>query len=443
MGKSAPPTTYNWTIDVAPPTVSLTQQPGTASNQTSATFGFTGTDNQTSLAQLVFETSLDGAPFAVATSPVTYPGLAVGSHTFQVEDIDQAGNVDAVLTYNWTIDVTAPTVQITQALPPQTQSTSAVFAFIGSDDFTPVAQLLYQTSLDGSAFTLSTSPVPYSGLAQGAHTFQVESIDQAGNVSAPAVYNWIVDLTPPTAQITQKPANPTNQTSATFGFTGTDNVSNPAQLTFLTRVDAGAFATTASPFTFSGLAAGSHTFQVEAVDQAGNVGPATSYTWVVELSLPTASITQTPATSSNQASATFTFTGGDAITPANQLLFKTSLDGSAFAPATSPMTLTNLAAGMHTFQVEAINQAGSTSAPASFTWNIDLTAPMVSITQTPPLQTQSSSAVFAFNATDDITSPCATSSRDQSRQLPLHNLAKPGIAHQSTCRQPHVPRRSD
>lgn len=403
VGRVSAPASYTWTLDVVAPTVELTQMPPALTNQTSATFAFDGKDNLSLPASLVFKAGLDGAPLAVATSPISYSSLALGSHTFQIEAIDDAGNISTVLSYVWVIDQTAPTVMITQALPPQTQSTSAVFAFIGSDDITLTDQLVYQTSLDGAPFTTTISPTPYDGIAEGPHVFKVQAIDQAGNVSDPAVYNWVIDRTLPTAIITQKPANPTNQTSATFAFTGTDNVTSPALLTFAVRLDTAAFAPATSPVLLSGLSAGSHTFQVQAIDQAGNVGPATSYTWTVQTSLPTASISQSPASFTNQTSATFGFTGSDPITPANQLVFQVSLDGSSFSTATSPVSFNSLTAGSHTFQVVAINQAGSTSAPASFTWNIDLTPPTASFTQTPPLQTQSSSAQFAFTGTDNLT----------------------------------------
>ncbi len=50
--------------------------------------------------------------------------------------------------------------------------------------------------------------------------------------------------------------------------------------TFNCSLDAAAFAACTSPQTYSGLTNGSHTFQVRAVDAAGNVDPTpATYTW--------------------------------------------------------------------------------------------------------------------------------------------------------------------
>ena len=105
---------YTWTVDTTPPTVSITQQPAAFTSSTSATFAFTGSDNITATNLLVFKTNLNGAGFVTATSPVAYMNLLADNHTFQVEDVNQAGNVSLLATVNWTIETSPPTVSITQ-----------------------------------------------------------------------------------------------------------------------------------------------------------------------------------------------------------------------------------------------------------------------------------------------------------------------------------------
>ena len=51
-------------------------------------------------------------------------------------------------------------------------------------------------------------------------------------------------------------------------------------------------------------------------------------------------------------------------------MFLVSLDGSTFTAAVSPHTYSGLAAGGHTFEVKAEDQAGNFSTPASYTWTI-------------------------------------------------------------------------
>jgi hypothetical protein len=51
----------------------------------------------------------------------------------------------------------------------------------------------FQCSLDGAAFSSCNSPVSYTGLASGPHTFDVRATDAAGNTDAtPASYAWSV-----------------------------------------------------------------------------------------------------------------------------------------------------------------------------------------------------------------------------------------------------------
>ena len=102
-----------------------------------------------------------------------------------------------------------------------------------------------------------------------------------------------------------------------------------------------------------------------------------------------------PPADTNQTSATFEFhssSGGS---------FECSLDStsqSAFAPCTSPKSVTNLSEGQHTFYVEAT--ATGVSQPVSYTWTVDLTPPTTQVTGHPPALTNSTTATFTFTSPD-------------------------------------------
>src|SRR5207245_11341285 len=91
----------------------------------------------------------------------------------------------------------------------------------------------------------------------------------------------------------------TSQTSASFSFTSSKTGS-----TFQCKLDGGANTTCTSPTSYTGLAAGSHTFTVTATDPAGNTGTASS-TWTIDTSAPTATITAPPPNPTNSTSASF------------------------------------------------------------------------------------------------------------------------------------------
>ena len=86
------------------------------------------------------------------------------------------------------------------------------------------------------------------------------------------------DTTLPATQITVQPKDKTRKKSATFEFIGTDA---RAVAGFQCSLDGGAFATCTSPHTVR-VKRGKHTFEVRAVDQAGNVGAAASDSWKVK-----------------------------------------------------------------------------------------------------------------------------------------------------------------
>src|SRR5262249_21316006 len=150
--------------------------------------------------------------------------------------------------------------------------------------------------------------------------------------------------------ISSSPANPSNQTSATFAFSDTDTSAS-----FLCKRDTGAFATCTSPITYSALGQGSHTFSVMARDAAGNQSSATSFTWTIDpASPPGPTITSGPTNPTTQTSATFTFTDTEA-----GARFSCQLDGAAATACSSPRAYSGLADGSHTFSVTARDAAGN------------------------------------------------------------------------------------
>jgi hypothetical protein len=83
------------------------------------------------------------------------------------------------------------------------------------------------------------------------------------------------DTTPPQAQITKGPKDKTRKRTATFEFTGTDA---RAISSFECKLDQGAFAPCTSPHKVK-VKKGRHTFEVRAIDQAGNVGSPETDSW--------------------------------------------------------------------------------------------------------------------------------------------------------------------
>jgi hypothetical protein len=133
-----------------------------------------------------------------------------------------------------------------------------------------------------------------------------------------------------------------------------------------------------SPNAYTGLADGTHTFAVRAVDSEGNVDPTpASTTWTVDTVRPTTSIISAPPSTTTSTIATFAFTASTAATYACQL------DTSGWQPCTSPWAYDNIAAGSHSFQVVATDLLGNVDpTPAIATWTIQ--APVSPMNPSPP-----------------------------------------------------------
>ena len=190
-------------------------------------------------------------------------------------------------------DGEAPDTAIDNGPVDPTRNADAAFRFSSE----PGAR--YECSLDGAAWISCASPIGYSGLVAGAHTFAVRATDASNNTDAtPATYSWTVDQTPPETEITGRPADPSNGAFVSFGLAGGDS--------YECRLDDGPWVGCQNPRSYTNLPAGPHTFLVRALDEAGNVddSPA-SYEWTVDNSAPETNVASGPPSTSTSTSATF------------------------------------------------------------------------------------------------------------------------------------------
>ncbi|MHC2992482.1 autotransporter [Pontibacter sp. HJ8] len=236
-------------------------------------------------------------------------------------------------------------------------------------------------------------------------------------VLKPLLQPAAADTKAPETTITTKPAAITNSNSATFEFT-----SNESKVYFETSLNGAAYATNATPLTLSGLADGTYTLNVRAVDAAGNkdASPAT-YTWIVITAPPTAPVFAAVTEDRGIAS-------DDQVTSDNTLRLsgkaqagvevKVSEAGKGVLGTTKANTAgdweynyegTALAEGAYRFTATATDAAGNVS-PVSkaFPVTIDLKAPGASIItdvkgpvkQAFPIKIQFTEEVYGLAAAD-------------------------------------------
>jgi hypothetical protein len=178
-----------------------------------------------------------------------------------------------------TVDGTPPPAPVIAGGPAKpTNQTNATFVWSDNEP-----DLTFSCRRDGHDMAPCSSPMTYTHLSDGAHTFSVRGRDEAGNLGPAATYRWTIDTVPPDTAISSGPPSPSGSSSATFVFTSTQRGGS-----FSCRLDGAAFAPCTSPETYGGLGNGQHAFAVRATDAAGNADPSpASYTWRVEAQGPT------------------------------------------------------------------------------------------------------------------------------------------------------------
>lgn len=269
-------------------------------------------------------------------------------------------------------DLTPPQTSITVGPQGPANQTTASFEFTSTEGLSG-----FRCRLDGpgavtGAETDCDSPKAYSSLAEGTYTFRVHAIDPAGNPDpTPAARSFTVDTTAPQTTIDSGPTGTVSQASQTFGFS-----SSEASSTFRCRLDGPGLTTGTegacqSPKEYAGLADGSYTFTVYAVDAAGNpdATPATR-SFTVDTTPPDTSIDSGPSETDTATNAALSFSSPDAVS------FECRLDSGDWTACVSPLSLDGLMLGGHTFEVRGMDAAGNADpSPASHTWTIEAAPP--------------------------------------------------------------------
>ncbi len=200
--------TFSWTVDHAAPTV--TSGPSSPTGSTSASFAFSEAPYSH------FECKLDTGGFAPCDDgTASYTGLDGSgptgtAHTLTVHAVDSLGSTTADRTFTWTVDTTAPTVDVEPAEGESDSPSSQPIHFTATFD-EPVNAFSGGISLGGTSghdsatvTVTQTTPSVYdiavSGLTSGG-TLTVSldagaTTDPAGNASAASTSTGGVTYTP-------------------------------------------------------------------------------------------------------------------------------------------------------------------------------------------------------------------------------------------------------
>jgi hypothetical protein len=374
-----------------PPAPTISAQPANPTNSTSASFTYTDSATITK-----FQCAIDNGSFADCgtkrPSSKSYGGLGAGSHTFRVRAVASSGTSGAT-SYTWVIDRTAPRVSSATRLDPTPTNLASVrWNVVFTEPVTGVAKSNFAvlslgltgsvsvTGVTGSGTTYTVTASTGTGTPLGTGLLQlaVSSAgavkDLAGNSLAglPVLgQTYTLDkIGPSTPQITAKPASLVASTSASLSFKSVGSGTTG----FVCSLDNAAYTSCTSPKAYSSLGQGSHTFRVEATDNAGNASAPASATWVVDTVAPTQpSFSSTPASTvtvtGSSYLAQFAWSSTDPVPGSGVASYKCSLDNGTAVTCTSPKSYTvNL--GHHSFSVVAYDTVGNASSPGTYAFDV-------------------------------------------------------------------------
>ena len=343
----------------------------------------------------------------VAEIPNVDPTPAGASRGFPAGTVDTAPFVWVTTGEPETIIDSAPT--------DPTGSYTAVFEF-HSDQ----AGATFQCSVNGSPWVSCSSGYQAGPFLPGeagepeTHEFDVRALNQYRNADgeqvmdlSPAHYTWRVqDVTAPETHFldaTEIGPEQFVEPGLRFTFRGVDDLGSSFELEFecaITNTTAGdpvVWEECGEPaandsffheIAFEELTAGAYTFQVRALDIAGNhdltPAPQPAYEFVVEAEPETTFLSVTPDIpapdfETTATSFSFQFSGTGAT-------FMCALDSTEFEPCVSGVTYSDVPSGEHLFQVFSVGEHGTPDTqPAEFEFvsGTDV-APDVTITDAPP-----------------------------------------------------------
>jgi hypothetical protein len=391
-GVDATVKTWSFTVDTAPPPLTIDLAPTGTTNDRTPSFEFT-----TDATRVECSVDQGTEAFVPCSSPYTPAALGDGSYTFHVRATDAAGN-ERELTQSFTVDATPPSLSIDSGPSGLTNRTTATFGFTVSGATRVECSIdqgteAYRACTSGGSHTAA-------GLADGSYTFRVRATDAAGN-ERELTQSFTVDATPPSLSIDSGPSGPTNDTTPSFGFTaGADATTVECSIDHGTP----AFAPCSAPFEpLAPLADGSYTFRVRAIDALGN--PVTlTQDFAIDREAPSLSIDSGPSGPTNNTTPSFGFTAE----PGARVECSVDQGSPTYRPCTTATSHTAalLAQGSYVFHVRATDGVGN-PAETFRAFTVDTTPPSLSVTFGPSGMTNDNTPLFGFLAEAGATVECS------------------------------------
>lgn len=389
-------------FNVEAPNTLIDSGPEGSTKQSAPTFTYHAT-----MEGSTFACSVDaGAYVSCPATGYTTAKLADGAHTFSVRATSSVGLTDASpATRSFTVDTAPPDTTIEGGPAGTTINSTPTFSYSTAD-----SHASFECRIDVAAFEHCgyQSQRVEPALADGAHTFAVRAVDQAGNADAtPATRSFTLDATPPTIEILTGPSGYTNVAKPKFTFKVAGQSllqcaldSNEAEIEQPTW---GACTSSSSHEATTALVDGSYAFRVKVKDVSGNLVEETRG-FTVDTQAPETTIASGPVGTTDDPKPSVGFVSSE-----EEASFACRFDAEAFAACAgaSAIPKTTLADGAHSFEVKSTDPAGNVDAtPAKRTFTVFTAAPQTKIVSGPEGPTADTTPSYTYSADENATFEC-------------------------------------
>ena len=401
--------------DVVPPVTSMSTNPSYTSGWFKTSPSITLTRNEPGTTYYQWDSTS-------TTGWQTYTGSITaqeGQHTLYYYSADTFNNTEANKSQTFKVDLTPPSA-FDISSPTDGSSTDnkslPTFTWVASSDSgSGVAK--YQLYIDNTVkqSNISPSQTSYtltSSLAAGTHTWYIQAMDAAGNVTnSTSTFSLNVqDIIAPVTTISTNPSY-TNGSNGWF---------KTAPVVTLTRNEVG---TTSYQLDLSGLVTytgsfaipeGQHTLTYSSVDTSNNTETNKTQSFKIDAVAPSAFDISSPADGSSTDNASLpTFTwAASSDSGSGMAKYQFYVDGvlsrDSISPSSTSYTVsTPLIAGTHTWYIQAVDSAGNTTKSTStFTINVADVVPPATALSTNPSSPDGSGGWF-------VTAPVITLTRNE------------------------------
>ena len=205
-GNVCEPIARTWVVDTIAPTVPVIS--GTpADKSVTQEQGYSYTAESEDATVLTYTWKLDNGDETEKNAGEAFAGsgLADGVYKVTVYAKDEAENKSAATNWTWTVDTTKPTNLKVWGLPISEDPEVIVltngcdFAFTASATDATALKFIWATN--GVTATGCTASNFVGQVSEGTNTVAVYAKDAAGNACDPIERKWVVDLTPPTVEL--------------------------------------------------------------------------------------------------------------------------------------------------------------------------------------------------------------------------------------------------